>query len=608
MLVVAAVIAAVSPSPSPTPGITVHVQGSNVYVSQNAAGPGLSPPEAGAFEAGLPLSPMSPYDYFSSAPTTPGNAGQLQYLIGVTDRTKTLTLGATFLAGLYGGDTTTLMYWGEPWLGPLDPHEGRSPLAYRIAFPRYAGAGNQGYSGQLVTPYSASLATNDGRWNVRGGYFDLTQSDRFVFAPPAVTNVTPSIGVQTAETLGPGVPNLDAWSPSPSTLPLYGGDAVYAQGASRAEVTDALLPVLQGTQARLVMGSYVLDRGDGGRYSAQIADITTSGNPISTTTYFGANPELFPGPQGTLYGSTLAAQVQTIAGVRAFVHPHRGDDVLAEFGQAWYHSALAAQPGSARPGSYEHLAFTRHFDSRTDAGVEYYRFGPRYATVILPYGVPENVWSAAWSWPGQWLKSNYQAVDNSIVGVNREGYRVHADANRGRLELHADASVWREIDPITLTNAAQEGWVDGFFLPENVADATLGWQRHVGLYVAWHFPHDDLVLDTAWDRAYRPAIDSTDFVSMNEPQIVVSVAHHSGKRLVAAFGYGRYSATGFWSTTPVQGIYGVAFAGAQWDFGHGRQLLMQLRRFGLVGLPSIPGGPQPDERGTALVVDQRIEF
>ena len=47
--------------------------------------------------------------------------------------------------------------------------------------------------------------------------------------------------------------------------------------------------------------------------------------------------------------------------------------------------------------------------------------------VILPYGVPENVWSVAWSWPGQWLKSTYQAVDNSIIGINREGYRAHAD-------------------------------------------------------------------------------------------------------------------------------------------------------------------------------------
>lgn len=597
-----------TPSPSPTPGVSIHVAGSNVYVSQNAAGPGLTPPEAGSFEAGQPLSPMSPYDFFSSAPATPGNAAQFQYLVDFNDRMKRFTLDATVLAGVYGGDEQALAYWGEPWLGPLDPHEGRSPYGYRIEFPRYAGAGTQIAQAQLVAPYSASLAGDDGAWKLSGGYITPIQTDRFVFAPPAVTNVDPSIGVQTAETLGSGMPNLDAWTPSETALPLLGGDAYYSNGSSHIELTDALLPVLQGTQARLALGSYVLDRGDAGRYSAEVANITTSGDPIATTTYFGTDQQLFPGPQGRLYGSTLASQVQTIAGLRAFVHPHHNDDLLVELGESWYHSGLAAEPGTQAPGTYEHFAFTQHFSQSDDAGVEYYRFDPRYATIILPYGIPENVWSVAWSWPGQWLKSTYQAVDNSIVGINREGFRMHADASHGKLEVHADTSVWRQIAPITLSQAAQEGWVDGYFLPQRDSDATLGWQRQVGLYAAWHFGVDDLALDSVWDRAYRPAIDPVDVVSMNEPQIVASIQHHYRKRLLAALGYGRYSANGAWSTTPVQGIYGVGFAGAQWDFGNGRQVLVQLRRFALVGLPSIRQGPTPDLRGTTLVVDERVQF
>jgi hypothetical protein len=609
--IVAAVIAdapAASPSPSPTPGIAIHLSGSNVVISQSASGPGLNPPESGAFESGLPLSPMSPYDYFSSAPATPGDAAQFQYTLDVRDRMKSVTLDAQFLAGLYGGDTNALMYWGEPWLGPLDPHEGRSIVPYRIGFPQYAGNGSQSFSGQFVPPYSASLFSNDGAWKLSGGYISLNQSDRFVFAPPAVTNVDPSIGVQTAETLGPGAPNLDAWTPSPASLPLLGGDAYLTRGDVHVELTDALLPVLQGTQARLAMGSFVLDRGDAGRYSAQVANITTSGDPISTTTYFGTDQKLYPGPQGRLYGSTLADQVQTIAGLRAFFHPLPNDDALVELGESWYHDALATQPGTQQPGSYEHFALTRHFNDASDAGAEYYRFDPRYATVILPYGVPENVWSVAWSWPGQWLKSTYQAVDNSIIGINREGYRVHASAKRGRLELHAAASGWRQIEPITESNASQEGWVDGYFLPQSDGVATLGWQRQVNLYAAWHFPSDDLVVDSVWDRSYRPAIESIDLVSMNEPQVVASVQHRYAKKLVSTIGYGRYSANGAWSTTPVQAIYGIGFAGAQWDFGNGRQLLVQVRHYGLVGLPSIPGGPTPDLRGTTLVVDDRVKF
>lgn len=597
-----------TPSPSPTPGFSLHAQGANVFVSQAAIGPGLAPSEAVPFINGLPISPMSPYDWFTSAAQTPGSAGVLQYIVDANDRMHSITLDAKVLLGGYAGDLNNLMYWSEPWQGPLDPHEGHSPINYAINFPQSGGKGIEGGSAQFVLPYAASLASNDGAWKVSGGYVNLTQTDRFVFAPAAVTNANPAIGVAPAETLGPGMPNVDAWSPSPSLLPLLGVDAVFLHGQSTVELTDALLPVLRGTGARLAMGSYVLDRGEYGRFSAQVANITTSGDPITTTTFFGADQTLYPGPQGRLFSSVLADQVQTIAGIRAFVHPFHGDDVLVELGEAWYHEGLATAPGTQQPGSYQHYAFTRHFNAVADAGAEYYRFDPRYATVILPYGVPENVWSIAWSWPGQWLKSTYQAVDNSIIGINREGYRVHADYTRGRFEAHADAYVWRQIEPITLSSASQEGWVDGYFLPQFDQDATLGWQRQVSFYTAWHWKNDDLAFDTVWDRSYRPAIDPVDFVSINYPQVVGSVQHHWNKRMVATVGYGRYSANGSWSTTPVQGIYGVAFAGAEWDFTNGQQLLVQLRRYGLTGLPSVPGGLPPTVRGTALIVDQRIQL
>ncbi|MGB6060382.1 MAG: hypothetical protein WBG27_01670 [Candidatus Aquilonibacter sp.] len=597
-----------SQSPSPTPGFSLHAQGANVFISQGASGPGLSPPEAAAFENGLPLSPMSPYDWFTSATETPGNAGMLQYLVDGNDRMRTVTLDAQVLVGAYGGDLNNLTYWSEPWQGPLDPHEGHSPINYAINFPQSGGAGIEGGSAQFVAPYAASLASNDGAWKVSGGYVNLTQTDRFVFAPPAVTNVDPSIGVPTAETLGPGSPNVDAWSASPSSLPLLGADLVSTHGQSTIELTDALLPVLQGTQARLAMASYVLDRGDNGRFSAQVANITTSGDPILTTTFFGTDQTLYPGPQGRLFSSVLADQVQTIAGIRAFFHPLHNNDLLIELGAAWYHDGLAAEPGTQAPGTYEHFKFSHHFDAGTDAGIEYYRFDPRYADVILPYGVPENVWSVAWSWPGQWLKSTYQAVDNTIIGINREGYRTYANYSRGRLQLHADAYVWRQIEPNTLTNASQEGWIDGYFLPQFDANATLGWQRQAALYAIWHWPNDDVVLDSVWDRSYRPATDPVDFVSINYPQAIGTFQHHWGKKMVAAIGYGRYSANGTWSTTPVLGIYGEAFVGGEWDFTNGQQLLIQLRRYGLTGLPSEPGGPPPTMRGTSLIVDQRIQL
>ena len=81
---------------------------------------------------------------------------------------------------------------------------------------------------------------------------------------------------------------------------------------------------------------------------------------------------------------------------------------------------------------------------------------------------------------------------------------------------------------------------------------------------------------------------------MNYPQVIGTIQHHWNKRMVASIGYGRYSANGNWSTTPVLGIYGVAFAGGEWDFTNGQQLLVQLRRYGLTGLALRTGRPTAD--------------
>ncbi|HEV7180261.1 MAG TPA: hypothetical protein VGN11_10320, partial [Candidatus Baltobacteraceae bacterium] len=263
-----------------------------------------------------------------------------------------------------------------------------------------------------------------------------------------------------------------------------------------------------------------------------------------------------------------------------------------------------------KPGNYIHLALARHFNDRVDAGIDYYRFDPTYATSILPYGVPENIWSAAWSWPGPWLKSTYQLVDSTIVGINRAGYRAHADFARGRLEVRASLASYRQIEPITLANATQLGFVEGFFLPQATGYGTRGTQRQGALYLAWHLPKDDVAIDGVFDALHRDADagHAQDYADMRYPQIVASVQHHFSKSAIGVAGYGRYSANGTWATTPVLGIDGVAFVGAQFTTGPATQLLVQIRRSALVGLPSIPGGPPPDMRATSLIVDQRVAF
>jgi hypothetical protein len=602
---VAAVSPAASATPSPAPRFSVSATGSNVFVDQSTVGPGITPPEGPGFARGSPLSPMSPYDWFSSAPVTPGVAAILQYAV-----TGTLALGDAKLSATIGlanvtGSMTNAIYWSEPLLPSLDVHAESRAIPYAIVFPTHAGQDDASvFRANLL---GMELAAKDDRWRLRGGFFDLVQSDRFVFAPPAITSVTPSLGPTTATTLGPGIASIDAWPSSPTTLPLLGVDAFAKQGSASAELTDALLPSLAGTDAHLTMGSLVFDRGDAGRFSVQLAHVWSDGSPILTTTYFGITPQTYETPQGRLFTSVLANQVETIGGARAFVHPFPGWDVLTELGRAWYDAGLVSNPGTQRFGNYEHVALGRHFGNNL-ATIEYHRFDPTYATIILPYGVPENVWSAAWSWPGVWLKSTYQLVDNTVIGANRAGFHVKYDHNDRRLEAHADYGDWRQLVPETFANASQNGFVDGYFLLQDNLFPTYGHDRHLGLYVAWHLARDDLVFDRLEDYLNRAADPghAIDTVAMRTPAFVGSVAHHVSGTLLVVGGYGRYEATGQWAMTPVDAIYGVGFAGAEFATGPKTALLVEARHYGLVGLPSAVGGLPPTMKGTVLVVDQRL--
>jgi hypothetical protein len=602
-------MAATSPSPSsaPTPRFAMKVEGSNVFVDQATGGPGITPPQGPGFANGSPISPMSPYDWFSSAPVTPGVAGIAQYEISGAYHAPGVDFGATLGLGGLTGSTTNALYWGEPAIPNLDDHDLSRIVPYDIVFPTHAGQDDAAVANASLL--GASIAAPNGDWKIRGGYFDLMQSDRFVFAPPPITSAVPSLGVQTTETLGPAMPSIKDWTAAPSSLPLLGADGYWHRGDVSLEITDALLPSLPNTNVRLTMGSLVLDRGDFGRFSVQLAHLWTTGDPILTTSFFGVDQDIHYGNQGRLYTSELANQEQTISGARAFFHPLKGWDALAELGRAWYDAGLVTEPGTSRFGNYEHYSLARHIGDDL-ATLEYHRFDPTYATMILPYGMPENVWSVAWSWPGVWLKSTYQLVDNSVIGANRAGFRFKYDHTAGRLEVHASGGDWREIVPETIANASQVGFVDGFFLLQKNGFGTHGRDEQLGLYAAWHMPHDDFAFDGVDDYLSRYADPGQplDLVATRSPQIVVSWAHHFSGKLLAVGGYGRYETVGTWAITPVDAVYGVGFAGVQFTTGPNMALLVEARRYGLAGLPSIPNGLPPTMNGTAFIVDQRISL
>lgn len=600
-----------SPSPSPTPvvtGFALHANGSTLFVGQQTGGLGTQPPEGPGFAAGLPLSPNTPYGLWSSAPMTPGYAG-----IGQTEITGQYTGarlygGATLGFGIVDGSVTNAAYWGESLLPQFNPHLGSPALPYRILFPTHAGQ-DDGNVWRLSL-LGAAAGANDGSWTMRGGYFDLQQSLKFVFVQPALTNVTPSIGVVPAESLGDGAPNLDAWPLPEPGLPLNGLDGTAKIGATALELTDAALPALAGTAVHLRMASAVMEGAKHSSLTMQVLNLNTDGTLISTTTMYGFDAHVVPGPQGLLPVSTLGNQHQTIAALSGSFSAAPGLEAVLDIGRAWYDAADVIRPGTQAPGGYYHARLSHAIGSAT-IEVNGYRFEPRYATVILPYGVPENVWSAAWSWPGVWLKSTYELADNTEIGANREGYRV-------RVLSRDDATVQyrfaymsvRQIEPATFANVTQTGFVDGFFLPQNNDAGTIGTQTQFAGWLAWQAPCGTVTVDYVNDLLQRPAMPghAVDYVSYVTPQAVIDYSRKISPATLISFGIGRYASRGMWATTPIDYGQTTLFAGAEFKQSEHFALLLDLRHATFGGRPSGPFEPSPDFGSNIVVVEEHYSI
>jgi hypothetical protein len=613
LLIVVCAPASADPSPSPSPsprGFAISVDAHTTFITDGTRGPGVSPPEGLGFAAGAPLSPLTPYDVFSSAPLTPGNASESAAYFRPSFTTPGLVFSATLGAGYVTGSTTAAAYWGEPLFDTLNPHLGFQQLGFRIAFPTHAGQDDG--TGFAVSVLSGSVATTDGRMLLRGGWFDLQQSDGFVFTQPAVTNFAPAIAFATPETLGNGLPNLDWWQASDGVLPLHGVDGLFKEGLGTLELTDAALPSLPGTGAQLEVASFVIDHGEGTRYSADVLHVSTGGTLVATTVLYGSNATLAFTPQGALPSSLIGGQEQTIFGVRAAFHATKSIDGVAEYGHSTYAATNVAEPGTGQPGNYYHVGFTQNL-AHANFGIDAYRNEPYYAQALLPYGTPENVWSVAWSWPGQWLKSNYQLINDFPVNINREGYRAHAAMTGGPVEVKVVYGNFGQITPITTANALQTGFVDGFFLPQSNLFPTLGRQHQYGLWSAWHSSAGDLTLDYDEDTMRRLAgpFNGIDSVSYDAPSYVLGFTHHFNHRLLGSISYGRYAMRGSFgqAITNLDYAQRVGMSGLEYEEGPTTGTLISVRWSGLNGIPSVPPtGPSPAFSGTMFVLEQRLKI
>jgi hypothetical protein len=612
-----------SPAPSSTPapavvrptpparrlGWFVATDASLTFVGQNTSGPGQVGPEARGFERGSPLAPNTPYDLFSSAPQVSGNSGVGQLTSTAQFDSKAFDVSLSAELAALRGSVTNALYWGENLPPALNAHLGSQALPYAVTFPTHPGQ-DDGTATRLSI-LAASVASADGNLRLRAGWLDLAQTDRFVFAQPALTNLNPAIAYAPAETLSTGSAGLDAWQPAATALPLHGVDLVAKRGRAALELTRAALPSLPGESALLSLGSIVIDYGEGTHFSAQLLHATTGGAPFATTVPFGADPGFVASPQGVLPISVLSGQRQTIAGAGATFHaaPALGLDGVVEIGRAWYAAVPAVHPGTSSPGGFYHAGVTEK-RGRVSAALDFYRMEPRYATMILPYGVSENQWSVAFAWPGQWLKSNYQLIDNSVLGVNRQGYRVRYSVDNGPFEVRLEYTDLHQLEAETIQSAQQTGFVDGYYLPQQSTAATFGRQKRSALWAAWHPAFGDISLDVVDDTLYRPftAAHPEDAVSYEVPQAVLTYSRHLSPNVVVAAGLGRYALKGTFSE-PLDFAERLFFIGTQVRQTAHSSLLVSFRRTAAGGLTTYPLVPNvPDFTGTTLIVEQRLHL
>jgi len=602
---------AASPAPSSTPSqpvgsVRFAIDAHTTYVSQNTSGPGTNPPEGPAFIAGSPAAPLSPYDTFSSAPMTPGNASESALYVTPTYRSSAFDASARFGLAYVAGSISNAAYWGESLIPPLNPHLGAQTLPYAITFPQAPGEDDG--TGFVASVVNGELATHDGRLRLRGGWFDLQQSDSFVFTQPAYTSSEPGLAVLPAESLGTGVPSADFWTMQNPQYPLHGIDLVAKSGIATAELTDATLPSLPGASARLTMGSLVFDRGEGTRFSAQIADVTTGGALVPTTVLF-AQGTLIDTPQGMLPSGAIGGQRQTIAGLRAAFHVFGLFDGLIEYGHSTYDADHVSEPGTQHPGNYYHAGIVKTL-GRSTANVDFYANDPYYATAILPYGAPENVWAVAWSWPGQWLKSNYQLINNYPVNVNREGYRLKYALDGGPIDVHVSYANFGQIQPITIANANLTGFVDGFFLPQDDDAATLGRQNQYAFWATWHAKVADVVIDWTEDAIRRPALPGhgADYVNYHTPQYTIYATRQLTPYVLVSLGIAEYFMNGSFAQTYENVDFGQreGFVGGEFRESPHTSTLVTYRRSAFAGYAIAPGGPPPDFLGNLVVLEQRI--
>jgi hypothetical protein len=612
----AAAIASPAPSPSPSPApekkasrLHVGIDSYTEAVNQQMVGPGANgAAEIPNFQAGGPLAPAVPYDLFSGSPTTTGQAISQDLIIHPTYQlTNALDIAASFGYGSVGGSGNVAGYWGDALMPTINPHLGSRAISIPPFFATHNG--QDSVSGTRVSVLDGSLALHNGKGAFDAGWFDLHQAVPFVFQQAPQTNTPFQLSPQLPQSIGDGTPSLDVFKGVSPLLKLHGYDVWGTIDAVTVEATNADLPAPPGIMARESSLSGVYQAGQV-KIGAEIAHLATSGL-VNSRVVFGGNATYTLDGAAVVPFSSVTGQRMTVEGA-SLTLPLATADADFRYGHSCYSGdGVAVAASSCTSGNYYYAKFHQGF-SKFDLALEFVRFEPEYAPALLPYGTLENTWSAPFAFPGSWLHQDYQFVDNSEVGANRQGIRASTTFLVYGVEARIAVARYGQVSPYDLTTGNEPGFVEPYLSPQlTTTQGVRGTETHASLWLGAHPKIFDITLELSDVITNRvaPGGRPQDAISVDYPSYVFSISRLFG-RFLGGIGNARYGVDGSYDIVGVKNAdlaQNIVFAGLQYRANGNTAYGLQYQIFSVDGSPVIPGTLSPAYHGPQIQFYQRLK-
>ena len=372
--------------------------------------------------------------------------------------TKNIDVSATIGYGSASGTGNVVNYWGDAIMPSINTNLGSR--AYTLVPTFTTHNGQDPISATKLGFLSGSVTDHNGNGGLSVGWFNLHQSVPWALNQAPWVSQPFQLAPQMPGTLGDGAPAIDVLKGGPTLYPLSGADLWFKNDLASVEITTADLPAPSNSPARILSGSVIIDHGDGLKYSGQITGLRTWG-PDTGRVLFGSNAAVVNGVgQSTVFGQSMV-----VLGVGATL-PLGSSDGELRYGYSCYGAIGTALPSATCTSGNYYYGKLHHGFAHFDVILEGTRNEATYAPAILDYGTIENVWTYPAALPNTWLRGNYQLVDNSQVGANREGGKITTTFIVAGVEVRLAFGQYQQIRALDASSAFNPGFVEPFFLPQ----------------------------------------------------------------------------------------------------------------------------------------------